>query len=158
MKKENSVLIIVVIVLVIAIVGVAFFVLRENPTSQTNIPSPTPLTSSATEGQAENRYIEYSKTGYENSKNQRHVLFFYANWCPTCRPADAEFQNRMSEIPDGVIVVRINYNDDATDADEKTLADQYRITYQHTFVLLENGVEVKRWNGGGIDELLEQVM
>ena len=103
------------------------------------------------------KYVQYSEDGYETIADQRHVLYFYANWCPTCRPADAEFQREMSSIPDGLTVVRVNYEDDDTDAAEEALANQHNITYQHTFLLIENGEVITRWNGGSIDELLSQV-
>ena len=99
----------------------------------------------------------YDKAGYESIKNQKYVLYFYANWCPTCRPVDAELQSRSSEIPEDIVVVRVNYNDSDTDTDEEALAKEHNITYQHTFVILENGEEVTRWNGGGLAELISRV-
>lgn len=104
------------------------------------------------------RYIQYSESAFENSSGNRRVLFFYASWCPTCRPADASFTQNISKIPNDLTVIRVNYNDPNTDQDEKDLAKKYGITYQHTFVQIDNtGKEINKWNGGGLDELLSNV-
>ena len=141
-------------------VGAFYFLNNNSQTESISLPTSPVATlgaSPTTKDETPARYVQYTKEGYEAVKNQRHVLYFYANWCPTCRPADAEFQSRMGEIPEGIVVIRVNYNDSDTDADEEALASQYNITYQHTFVLLENGEVIKRWNGGGLSELLSQL-
>jgi thiol-disulfide isomerase/thioredoxin len=103
-------------------------------------------------------YVEYSNTAFNNASNNRRVLFFYASWCPTCRPADTSFTKNVSKIPDDVTLIRVNYNDPDTDQEEKDLAKKYGITYQHTFVQIDStGKEVTKWNGGQIDELLFHV-
>jgi len=100
-------------------------------------------------------YVEYSKSAYDQASNKRRVLYFYANWCPICRPLDKEISENTSKIPEGVVILRVNYNDSDTDQEEKDLAKKYGITYQHTFVQIdENGNEITRWNGGQIEELL----
>lgn len=103
-------------------------------------------------------YTPYSKTAFDQARNKRRVLFFYANWCPTCRPADADFEANISKIPKGLILFRVNYNDPDTDADEKALAQRYAVTYQHTFVQVDaNGREIAKWNGGQTDKLLSSI-
>jgi hypothetical protein len=58
-----------------------------------------------------------------------------------------------------VTIIRVNYNDSDTDPAEEALADEYGVTYQHTFVQIdENGNEVAKWNGGEIEELLERII
>ena len=79
------------------------------------------------------RYIEYTKSAFDGAANKRQVLLFYANWCPTCRPADASFLQNKNQIPEDVTLIRVNYNDTDTDAEEKALAQKYGVTYQHTF-------------------------
>ena len=101
------------------------------------------------------RYVEYSKAALEKAVSNRRVLFFFASWCPTCRPADANFKENISKIPEDVTLVRVNYNDPETDQEEKDLAKKYSVTYQHTFVQIDsNGREVTKWNGGQLNELL----
>lgn len=101
------------------------------------------------------QYVGYSKDVLNQSATGRRVLFFYANWCPTCRPADTNFNNNGDKIPQDTTLIRVNYNDSDTDVEEKDLAAKYGVTYQHTFVQIDgNGAVVTKWNGGQIEELL----
>ena len=106
----------------------------------------------------DSRYVPYSKSELDSAAGTRRVLYFYANWCPTCRPADENFRQEQARIPEDVTVIRVNYNDTDTDQEEKDLAQKYGITYQHTFVQIDRqGNEVAKWNGGQLDELLTQI-
>ena len=108
---------------------------------------------------AGSRYIQYSKSALEQAVGGRRVLYFYANWCPTCRPADVNLRENAAQIPEDMTVVRVNYNDSDTDREEKALANQYGITYQHTFVQIDSqGQELTKWNGGQIEELLTKII
>lgn len=104
------------------------------------------------------RYVEYSKAALDQVADKRRVLYFYASWCPTCRPADADFKKNSSKIPEDMVVVRVNYNDSDTDQEEKDLAKKYAVTYQHTFVQIDGqGKQVTTWNGGKTEELLVNI-
>ncbi|OGH28983.1 MAG: hypothetical protein A3B41_00405 [Candidatus Levybacteria bacterium RIFCSPLOWO2_01_FULL_37_26] len=104
------------------------------------------------------RYVEYSKAALDQAIGNRRVLFFYANWCSTCRPTDANFKENISKIPEDVTVIRVNFNDSETTQEEKDLAKKYGITYQHTFVQIDSdGKEVTKWNGGQTNELLNKI-
>lgn len=101
------------------------------------------------------RYIADGITALGQNTGGRRVLFFYADWCPTCRPVDRELRDKENEIPGDVTIYRINYNDTATDTEEKDLAEKYSITYQHTFVQIDGeGEEIAKWNGGGLSEVI----
>jgi thiol-disulfide isomerase/thioredoxin len=104
-------------------------------------------------------YQEYSKATFDASAEKKtRILFFYADWCPTCRPVDADIKANLNKIPRYVQIIRVNYNDDFTDADEKALAQKYGVTYQHTFVRIDStGNELDKWNGGGLQKLLEYI-
>lgn len=107
---------------------------------------------------SESRYVKYSKERLDGAVNMRRVLYFYASWCPTCRPADANLKENGNKIPEDVTVIRVNYNDPETDEEEKELAKKYGITYQHTFVQIDaQGREVTKWNGGQTEELLVKI-
>jgi len=98
------------------------------------------------------RYQEYSSQKFAQASDKKRVYFFYAAWCPTCRPANEEFMANKDKIPEDVVLFRTNYDT------ENTLKDKYNITYQHTFVQVdENGNEVAKWNGGGLTELINNV-
>lgn len=110
------------------------------------------------EKMTDSRYVQYSKFALDSASGNRRVLFFYASWCPTCKPADASFTQNVSKIPEDLTLIRVNYNDPETDQEEKNLAKKYGITYQHTLVQIDsNGREVAKWNGGQIDELLSNI-
>lgn len=104
------------------------------------------------------QYVEYTKEVLDQSVDKRRVLFFYANWCPICRPADADFRESVSKIPADVVLIRVNYNDPDTDQEEKDLAKKYGVTYQHTFVQIDKGgIAITSWNGGKTEELLKNI-
>lgn len=94
-------------------------------------------------------YVDYSERNFESNADKRRVLFFHAKWCPTCKVADSEITQNLSKIPSDVVVYKTDYDT------ENQLKSKYGITYQHTFVLVdEQGSEILKWNGGGINEIL----
>lgn len=98
-------------------------------------------------------YIEYSPENYEQFKDHRRILFFYASWCPTCKAANQDFLTHASEIPAGVVLLKTDYDT------EKELKAKYAITYQHTFVQVDaKGNELTKWNGGGFTELTKNAL
>lgn len=98
--------------------------------------------------------LDFKKMDYDAAlkTNKLVALYFYANWCPICKeevmnslyPAFNELMN------DKTIGFRVNYNDNQTDADEKTLAKQFGVAYQHTKVFIKNGQRILKspegWN------------
>ncbi len=107
---------------------------------------------------AKSKYLIYSEGALTDASQNRRVLFFYASWCPTCRPADSEFLEKASSLPDNLTLIRVNYNDPDTDQNERDLARKYNVTYQHTFVQIDqNGNEIKKWNGGSLAEIIENI-
>lgn len=90
-------------------------------------------------------YFEFNKADYEKSLQSGRVVFlnFYANWCPTCRAETPDLYSGFDALStDKVIGFRVNYNDTDTDKDEKNLAKEFGITYQHTKVILQDGKKV----------------
>lgn len=76
------------------------------------------------------------------------VVFFYAAWCPNCRATIAELNARWAEVNPDLTVVIADYDK------ESALKSRFGVTYQDTFVLLDNeGNSVKSWNAGGVDGL-----
>ena len=68
------------------------------------------------------------------------VLFFSADWCPTCQAAKAELNK--SGVPSGLTVLEVDYDN------AKELRKKYGVTYQHTFVQVDaSGAELKQWAG-----------
>lgn len=140
------------IILIILIVSFFVFTAGKNaPAPQT---SPLVTITPAAEGTPtspttqSSRYTPYSKEGFEAAKGKKRVYYFHAPWCPTCVPTDKEFTANLDKIPQDVILFKTDYDS------SKDLKKQYAVTYQHTFVLVDDvGNEIKKWNGGGIEDL-----
>ncbi|MBI2049531.1 thioredoxin family protein [Candidatus Roizmanbacteria bacterium] len=146
---------VIIIIVILGIIGGGLYIANQEPqnTSQADQEKAEMVEKSNT-----SRYIEYSKPALDQATSNRRVLYFYANWCPTCRPADANFKANGDRIPEDLTVLRVNYSDSETDQEEKDLAKKYGVTYQHTFVQIDGeGNEVTKWNGGQINELLANI-
>ena len=70
------------------------------------------------------------------------VLFFHADWCPTCQGTERDLTENADAIPTGLTIVKVDY-DDSDD-----LKRTYGVTTQHTFVQVDaEGNEVATWTG-----------
>lgn len=79
------------------------------------------------------------------------VLFFAADWCPTCRSALQDINANGARM-NGITVVVVDY-DKAAD-----LKAKYGVTSQHTFVQIDaQGEKLAIWNGGGVDAIVKNV-
>ena len=101
----------------------------------------------------ESPLLDFSQSDYDKAaaSDKLIVLYFYANWCPICREEFPKMQRAFDQISDdGVIGFRVNYNDNETDNNEKTLAREFGIAYQHTKVFIKNEQRVLKapesWN------------
>lgn len=93
---------------------------------------------------ATTKYIRYNKAGYDKALSEGKVIYFYfyANWCPICReerPKILEAFNEMS-YPD-VIGFEVHFNDNEVTEDDKKIAREFGISYQHTTVIHVVGVD-----------------
>jgi thiol-disulfide isomerase/thioredoxin len=119
-------------------------------------PAPEPAPSEAAEPAAAPAGGYVSQAEFESDTSQYAssdvVLFFNASWCPTCRVADANFQEET--FPAGLTVVSVDFDDN------RDLKVQYGVTVQHTFVQVDaSGNEVAKWTGSNtVDEVAEQVV
>lgn len=89
--------------------------------------------------------IDFNKADYDAAvKSDKLVaLYFVANWCPICKVELPKLYAAFNELTiDKVIGFQVNYNDSDTDSNEKALASQFGVAYQHTKVFLKNGQRV----------------
>lgn len=100
--------------------------------------------------------LDFTKADYDVAvkSDKLVVLYFYANWCPICK---AETANALYPVfneltSDKVIGFRVNYNDSDTDSNEKALASQFGVAYQHTKVFVKNGQRILKSPEGWDDK------
>jgi len=81
----------------------------------------------------------------------RHILYFTADWCHPCKkvkPIVEELNRESSGVKFQVI-----------DADSETeLIKSFEVKSVPTFIVLEDGVEIKRASGAQTREQLESLM
>ncbi len=89
--------------------------------------------------------IDFNMADYQAAvqSDKLVVLYFYANWCPICRAEVPQMYEAFNELETNeVIGFRVNFNDDQTDSNERELARQFGVPYQHTKVFLKNGQSI----------------
>ena len=142
-------------ILFFIIIAGGFIIKNIMDTTQKKAPSGNGAVMKKTTSSApssKNGYIAYDEALFQKQNDKRRVLFFHAKWCPTCKIADKDFTDNTSKIPEDLILFRTDYDT------EKELIAHYGITYQHTFVYVDSeGNELKKWNGGGVSELLDNI-
>jgi thiol-disulfide isomerase/thioredoxin len=90
--------------------------------------------------------IDFNKADYEKAldSDKLVVLYFYANWCPTCKIEVASGLNPAFNSLEGddIVGFRVSYNDNQTDSNEKDLAKEFGVAYQHTKVFVKDGERI----------------
>ncbi len=76
-------------------------------------------------------YIDYSIENLAANSTGKNIIFFKASWCPTCKAVDADITANEAKIPDGVNIMKVDY-DTSTELKKK-----YGVTQQHTFVVID---------------------
>jgi len=98
-------------------------------------------------------YEAYNSSKLAYAENGDVVLFFRASWCPSCRTLDKNIKENISNIPSGVIILDVDY-DNSTDLKKK-----YGVTYQHTLVQVDSsGNMIAKWSGGStLQDLVSKI-
>lgn len=99
-------------------------------------------------------YLDYSEQNLASAqRNGKAVLFFAATiWCQTCQELEKEIKERGNSLPPDITILKVDYDND------KVMNKKYSVTSQHTLVVLDkNGNEVKRWIGGNLDLLIQEL-
>ncbi len=98
-------------------------------------------------------YESYAPEKVMLAKDGDVVLFFHASWCPSCRSLNSNLEESMSAIPQGVTILKVNYDASAD------LKKKYGVTSQHTLVQVDmDGNLIKKWSGGStLQSVLSQI-
>jgi len=153
---NKSLLIGIVLVAVIGVIAVIFLSQNKNTDKNTSMATSSDIKEEVMEEKSDkmmaedSRYVDFTAQKFEEAKDKKRVYFFHASWCPTCKVVNKEFSENSTGIPEDVMIFKTDYDT------ENELKKKYNITYQHTFVFVdENGSEIKKWNGGGLAELVQ---
>lgn len=103
--------------------------------------------------QALGNFTNYSLEKLQSTTGNKAVLFFSANWCPTCKALELDIRNNSSMISKNLAILKVDYDTSTA------LKTKYGVTYQHTLIQVDsNGTEIKRWFGSStLAELQAQV-
>jgi len=140
------------LVTMITIIGGMTLVKNRPLASQTNADTANEPQSKALYDRVQ--YLDYSEQNLLSSRKFGRTLLFFAatTWCSNCIIIDEDIKKRISEIPQDITILKVDY-----DNDHKMKA-KYGVTMQTTLILLDNnGDEIKRWIGTSFDDLLENL-
>ena len=78
------------------------------------------------------KYIPYNEKAYNDVLgSESFVLFFHAEWCPTCRGMEEAILNEMETFPGGTKILKADYDT------ETELKKTYGITTQSIIVIVD---------------------
>ncbi len=95
-----------------------------------------------------NNYFRFDPQAYQSAleHNKTILLFFKANWCPTCAESVPRIHNVFNEMKsDDVIGFEVHFNDEESQDFDNEIIRKYQIAYQNALVILDkNGKEAFR--------------
>jgi thioredoxin 1 len=124
---------------VLFVAGIVFAIFHQTPSPETRMSGSLIASEAMTEVGS---YEPYASEKIARAKTGDVVLFFRASWCPTCRALDTDIRAHLSEIPHGLTILDVNYDDSSA------LKQKYDVTYQHTLVQVDaDGNQIAKWSG-----------
>lgn len=99
------------------------------------------------------RYVDYRGPSHLDSlADTDRWLNFHADWCPFCQALDEDINNNLDQIPDGVTIVKVDFDDN------QDLRVRYGVTRQTVFVRIDAaGNEINRFDGYGRNATLSNI-
>lgn len=98
----------------------------------------------------ESRYLDYSEERLKKATEDFIVLFFHADWCPTCKAFEEKVFTEF--IPENILILKVDFDDNLE------LKKKYNILTQTSFVIVDNKWNLKkRWIWARwIDDIIKQ--
>ncbi len=96
---------------------------------------------------AVNEDFSYQRFDTLVANGDKFVLNFQASWCPNCQKLERKINDQISELPEGTVILKVDYD---TYAD---LKKKYGVTHQTTGVFFDAGKVVKTKPGLSFDDI-----
>lgn len=142
----DSTKVLITIAIVLLLGGAAWFALSDQNRGDTMMEEEDAMTENEDTMMEENgmesgAYQDYAPEKVAAAGDGTVLLYFHADWCPICRPLDADIRSNEDDIPAGITILKVDF-DTATD-----LRQKYGVTVQHTIVQIDSeGEMLKRWS------------
>lgn len=130
----NKKLVLTIVSLVVIVLGGSLLLSRVEDNDTTDQSTSDQVTSLVSQDE-QTRYQTFSQEALENSDAAKTLVFFKADWCPTCRILDQDIKQNASDIPEDWLILEANFDD------EVDLKNEYRVASQHTIVVLDENKE-----------------
>lgn len=84
---------------------------------------------------------DFDKASYNQdlADNKIILLYFTSSWCQSCAQELVDLKSALKDNQNqNLAVYKVNFNDSNTSADEKDLAKEQDVIFQHTKVIIKN--------------------
>lgn len=143
--KDKSLfwVVVIIILIIIGAFGVYYFMGEDTKVDmETSADDSSEMPTNQIVAGEPGRYQIYTEDKLVMAETGDVLLFFRADWCPTCRALDKDIREHSGEIPTDLTILGIDY-DNSSDLKQK-----YGVTYQHTLVQVDSkGNLIKKWSG-----------
>ena len=87
-------------------------------------------------------FSDYSQSKLALANEGTVVLFFHADWCPSCRTLERDINANVSALPENTHILKLDYDT------ELELRKQYGVVRQHTLIQVDaSGNSIKTLAG-----------
>ena len=120
----------------------------QTSTETVSEPEPAPATAPVA-----GSYTDYSEEALLSSNATNKIIFFHANWCPSCLVLNSSIERESANIPADVAIFKADYDTSVE------LRQKHGITTQHSLALVDaNGDTLKTWRGSpNLEAVLSQI-
>lgn len=112
-----------------------------------------PIPEASTTSYGEPKYITYTQSHNDSIIGKSPtVLFFHADWCPTCRTIESNINDELASFPAGTQILKVNFDK------ETKLKQDYEVFVQSTLIVLDSaGNVVKKLAAPSNKELIAAI-